>query len=77
MNIQVGEELPREANIHTNRALDTANVFILDPEAAARDEVIHVIRKAKKLRPSLCYMTHLGGGAHVYSNRRLLIISKE
>ena len=73
----MGEELPREASIQTNRALDAAEVFILEPEAAAGDEVIHVIRKAKKLRLSLCYMTHLGGGAHVYSNRRLRIISKK
>ena len=73
----MGEELPREASIQTNRALDAAEVFILEPEAAAGDEVIHVIRKAKKLRPSLCYMTHLGGGAHVYSNHLRLPLSKK
>ena len=61
----MGERLPREANIHTNRALDAAEVFILDPGPAPGDEVIHPIRKAKKLRPSLCYTRHLGGGADV------------
>ena len=48
------EELPREANIQTNRALDAANVFILDPEEAPGDKVIKPIRKALKLRLSLC-----------------------
>ena len=71
----MGEELPREASIQTNMALAAAEVFILDQETAVGDEVIHVIRKAKKLRLSLCYMSHLGGGAHVYSNLRLRIIS--
>ena len=73
----MGERLPREANIHTNRALDAAEVFILDPGAAPGDEVIPVIRKVLKSLLSLCYMTHLGGGAHLYFNRRLLIISKK
>ena len=72
----MGERLPREASIQTNRALDAAEVFILDQEAAAGDQVIHVIRKVLKSLLSLCYISNLGGGAHVYFNRRLLIISK-
>ena len=59
------EELPREANIQTNRALEAVDVFIVDLEEAPRDEVIKPIRKALKLLLSLCYIRHLGGGAHV------------
>ena len=60
MNIQVGEELPREANIHTNRALDTANVFILDPEAAAKALLVWMLASLGSSSP-ICMFTF--GGA--------------
>ena len=52
------EELPREANIQTNRALEAVDVFIVDLEEVPRDKVIQPIRKALKLLLSLCYITH-------------------